>query len=114
MANMTRQHYEHLAQTLGEAIARNTSGNDDAGVGPNIATGVAYSVARLVAERLGGTNPLYDAARFMDAVDVAAAQIIPTLHPAYDDPHNGRMIAAAATLARVQERYGRRIVGVSR
>jgi hypothetical protein len=114
MANMTRQHYEHLAHVLGEAIARNTAGNDDANTGPNISTHLAYSVARLVAERLEGTNPNYNAGRFMDAVDVAASQILPTLHPAHTDPHDARMIAGAAVLASTLERNGRRIVGVSR
>ena len=64
MATMSRQHYEMLAQALGDAVAREADGGRDA----KAATFAAYRVALFVAESLADTNRGYDGARFLDQV----------------------------------------------
>ena len=59
---MSRQHYEHLARTLGRAVAVEALDNDNAGAG------AAYRVALALADSLADTNPAYDGGRFLDRV----------------------------------------------
>ena len=66
MATMTRQNYELLARTLGYAVA--VEACEGGGEGSR-AAGAAYRVALAVAQSLRDTNPAYDEARFLDAVD---------------------------------------------
>lgn len=66
---MTRKHFEHLARTLGVAVAIEGDGDDDA----TAATCAAYRVALAVARSLHAVNENYDEGRFMDAVDKHAA-----------------------------------------
>ena len=66
MATMSKQHYEHLARTLGDAVA--VEACEGGGEGSR-AAGAAYRVALAVADSLADTNPAYDGTRFLDAVD---------------------------------------------
>ena len=64
---MTKQHFESLAETLGMAVAvESIADEDDLAI---VSTGAAYRVALAVADALRGTNPRFDRARFMGAVD---------------------------------------------
>jgi hypothetical protein len=65
MATMSRQHYEMLAQTLGNAVAVEACEGGGAG---SLAASAAYRVALAVADSLKETNPAYNRGRFMDAV----------------------------------------------
>ncbi len=65
MATMSKQHYEHLARTLGRAVA--VEACEGGGEGSR-AAGAAYRVALAVADALRDTNPNYDGGRFLDAV----------------------------------------------
>ena len=62
---MTRKHFEHLARTLGVAVAIEGDGGPDA----TTETRAAYRVALAVARSLHAVSDTYDEARFMDAVD---------------------------------------------
>ena len=66
MATMSKQHYEHLAHTLGRAVAVEACEGGGEGIR---AAGAAYRVALAVADSLADTSPRYDHCRFMDAVD---------------------------------------------
>jgi hypothetical protein len=66
MATMSRKHYEHLAATLGRAVA--VEACEGGGEGSR-AAGAAYRVALAVADSLADTSPRYDQCRFLDAVD---------------------------------------------
>jgi hypothetical protein len=70
MATMSRQHYEHLAATLGRAVA--VEACEGGGEGSRSAS-AAYRVALAVADSLADTSPRYDECRFLDAVDKHAA-----------------------------------------
>jgi hypothetical protein len=70
MATMSKQHYEHLASTLGRAVAVEAC---EGGGDGSRAAGAAYRVALAVADSLADTSPRYDHCRFMDAVDKHAA-----------------------------------------
>ena len=65
MATMSRQHYEHLAATLGRAVAVEACEGGGAG---SLSAGAAYRVALAVADSLADTNPAYDGGRFLDRV----------------------------------------------
>jgi len=69
MATMSRQHYEMLAQTLGNAVA--VESIEGGGEGSR-AAGAAYRVALAVADSLAATSPRYDGGRFLDAVATRA------------------------------------------
>jgi hypothetical protein len=71
MATMSRQHYEHLAATLGRAVA--VEACEGGGEGSRSAS-AAYRVALAVADSLADTSPRYDECRFLDAVDKHAAR----------------------------------------
>jgi hypothetical protein len=67
MMTMTKQHFESLAEALGMAVAvESIADEDDLAI---VSTGAAYRVALAVADALRGTNPRFDRARFMGAVD---------------------------------------------
>ena len=65
MATMSRQHYEIIAQALGDAVAREADGGREA----TAATCGAYRVALAVADSLADTNRTYDGTRFLDQVE---------------------------------------------
>lgn len=67
---MTRKHFEHLARTLGVAVAVEADGENDA----TEETCAAYRVALSVARSLHAMSDTYDEGRFMDAVDKHAAE----------------------------------------
>lgn len=76
MATMSRQHYEHLADTLGRAVAVEACEGGGAG---SLAASAAYRVALAVAESLRDTNLAYDEGRFIDKVDKVADRIAAAL-----------------------------------
>jgi hypothetical protein len=63
---MTRKHFQHLAETLGMAIA--VESLEDTATAKGLCVGAAWRVADAVADALYETNPNYDLARFIDAI----------------------------------------------
>lgn len=92
MATMSRQHYEHLASTLGRAVAVEAQSTGGEGV---LSAGAAYRVALAVAESLRDTSPRYDGIRFMDTIDAEIVRAIEILNNAPMDSTRGAGYCAA-------------------
>ena len=92
MADMSRQHYTRLADTLGRAVAIEAQSTGGEGV---LAAGAAYRVALAVAEALRSTSPRYDGLRFINAVDAEIVRAIEILGNAPIDSTRGAGYCAA-------------------
>jgi hypothetical protein len=64
--SMTRQNYEAIARTLGQAVA--VEAIEDDAQRAALCTGAAYRVALAVADCLADSSPRYNRARFLAAV----------------------------------------------
>lgn len=103
MATMSRQHYEHLARTLGRAVA--VEACEGGGEGSR-AAGAAYRVALAVADSLADSSPRYDGGRFLDAVAVAASRTRATLAASGGGTYGaGRAIDEALSQRRTASRF---------
>jgi hypothetical protein len=80
---MTRKHYEHLAATLGDAIAEE-SGNHEKHA-------AALRVAYAVADALADTNAAYDRERFLRAI--GTAERVAINQRAHDEGRNHLCVA---------------------
>jgi hypothetical protein len=103
MATMSRQHYEHLARTLGRAVA--VEACEGGGEGSR-AAGAAYRVALAVADSLADSSLRYDGGRFLDAVAVAASRTRATLAASGGGTYGaGRAIDEALSQRRTASRF---------
>lgn len=68
--SMSRQDYEAIARTLGQAVA--VEAIEDDAQRAALCKGAAYRVALAVADCLADSSPRYNRARFLAAVDTHA------------------------------------------